>query len=235
MKATGAGYGAASLSRSARRSSSARETSLSARSAARGVGLGGAGGLAGAVEQVGVGGVERGVVRPACRCPQQRLEDRQARVRPGGAADRDGAVDLHHRRGRLARELAVEPAICCVVGVGGGPGVRVDARDRRLELVGPGAAPAQRVLEQRLALADAAAIPAGAVLLVERHELTVLVHAGRAPRVVQQHQRQQPRHLGIVGHQAVQQPARGGSPRRTARSRTSRSPPEAAQPSLKIR
>ena len=78
-------------------------------------------------------------------------------------------------------------------------------RDRRLQLVEPGSAPAHRILEQTLALADPPAIPQRAVLIVEQHELAVFVDACGTARVVQQHQREQARDLGVVGHQAVQQ------------------------------
>ena len=79
--------------------------------------------------------------------------------------------------------------------------------DRRLQLVRAAPPLLQRGVEHRQALADCAAVPARAVLLLEQHQRAVGADAGRAPRIVQQHQREQAARLGLVGHQRDQQPA----------------------------
>ena len=57
----------------------------------------------------------------------------------------------------------------------------------------------------REALADPLLIPERPVLGVERDVPAARIHAGGAPRVVEQHQGQQPPHLGVIGHQPAQQ------------------------------
>ena len=62
---------------------------------------------------------------------------------------------------------------------------------------GPDALRGQRRAHQRRAFVDERAIPARAILLVEQDELAVGRGARLAARLVQQHQRQQPLHLGF--------------------------------------
>ena len=56
-----------------------------------------------------------------------------------------------------------------------------------------------------MALGDQLAVPAAAVLLVQRHQLAA-GDPDRAARLGEQHQRQQPGDLGDVGQQAAQDP-----------------------------
>ena len=79
-------------------------------------------------------------------------------------------------------------------------------RDRGLEHVRAAAAQRQRPLEQRAPLVDLRGVPQRAVLILEQDELAAGNRA-LAARVVQQHQREQPEHLGLVGHQRRQHPA----------------------------
>ena len=73
--------------------------------------------------------------------------------------------------------------------------------DRGLELVRPGPAQADRALEHPEALVDAGPVPERAVLVVEEHELPVRADARRAAGVLEEHEREQPEHLGLVGHE----------------------------------
>ena len=73
-------------------------------------------------------------------------------------------------------------------------------RDRGLQDVRPAAAQGERTVEHRLALGDLRPVPERAVLVGEQHELAV-AEARLAAGVVQQHQREQGLHLGLVGHQ----------------------------------
>ena len=79
--------------------------------------------------------------------------------------------------------------------------------DRRLQLVRPAPAPAQRRLQDRQALGDLVALPAAPVLLLERDQRAAGVDPGRAAGVMQQHQGEQALGLRLVGQQLHQQPA----------------------------
>ncbi len=92
-------------------------------------------------------------------------------------------------------------------------GRRVQGRDRRLQLVGARSAPAPDAVDQLGSLADQVAVPAGAVLFVQRHQPAVVADAGRAPRLGEQHQRQQAGRLGVVGHHVAEH---SGQPDRLA-------------------
>ena len=80
-------------------------------------------------------------------------------------------------------------------------------RDRRLELVGPGPARRERALEHAQAGTDPPLVPARAVLLVEGDVVPARVDARRAAGVVEEHQREQPEHLSVVGHQPAEEEA----------------------------
>ena len=68
---------------------------------------------------------------------------------------------------------------------------------------GPSFVPRQRVEDQRAARGDVRAVPTHAVLVGERDERTVGAGAGAAARVGEQHQREQPGHLAVVGERAL--------------------------------
>ena len=79
----------------------------------------------------------------------------------------------------------------------------VEGRDRRLELVRPG--PAGRSARSTSARPSSIArVPARAVLVVEQHEVAAVADPRVAPGVVEQHQREQPGRLGLVGEQRQQ-------------------------------
>ncbi|MNE65843.1 hypothetical protein D3C80_1613600 [compost metagenome] len=70
-------------------------------------------------------------------------------------------------------------------------------RDGRLQAIGPESPHTQRVLDQRAAFSDQPGVPQRTVLLVEHNQLAARRSPGRAPRLVQQHQRQQAHHLRL--------------------------------------
>ena len=76
--------------------------------------------------------------------------------------------------------------------------------DGRLQLVRADLAPGQHGAEELGSLGDLRAIPLLPVLLGQRYQGPVRQRAGRPPRVGQQHQRQQARHLAVVRQQPVQ-------------------------------
>ena len=75
----------------------------------------------------------------------------------------------------------------------------VDGGDRGLHLVFAHTALPQGLRDQRHPLGDEAAIPEGAVLVAERNQLAIGPGAGQATGVGEQHQGEQPRHLGVLG------------------------------------
>ena len=77
--------------------------------------------------------------------------------------------------------------------------------DRRLQLVRPG--PPQRLgaLEHPQPLVDLARVPEAAILVGEEDELAVGREPRVAPRVLQQHQRQQPERLRLVRHEHAEE------------------------------
>jgi hypothetical protein len=129
--------------------------------------------------------------------------------RGGRALDlghRDGPVEGHHRARGHGQELVVEGDDLPPVGVGQGRRVAVDGVDGGLELVGAGLVAAQAAPDDGLALGDAVAVPAAAVLVAQRDEVAALVGAGGPAGVDQQHEGEQPHHLGLVGHELGQEP-----------------------------
>ena len=169
--------------------------------------------IARAAEQLGMRRVQR-LVAGERRVVEERGEHIQPRRRPVRPAHRDGAVDLHHRRRREPPQLAVELGDPRPVGL-----ARRSARPCAARRSPPraGKAPARRraIARSRAVrpLPDPPRVPQRAVLVVERHVAAVAVDARAAPRVMQQHQREQAEHLRVVGHQGRQQP---GQPDRLA-------------------
>ena len=115
-------------------------------------------------------------------------------------------VELHDR-GRLdALESLIEPDDLVPIGRLGIGGLRMNRRDRRLKRIGPEAARRKRTLDERQAFVDLVAIPEATILIVEQHDLAVGCRARRAPRFMQQHQREQAHRFGL-GQQVDEQPA----------------------------
>jgi hypothetical protein len=81
----------------------------------------------------------------------------------------------------------------------------VERRDRSLKLIHPGATQSQRALEHPPPFAGLRPVPPRPVLIREQDELAAL-GTRLAPRVVEDHQREQPTHLRLVGHEDSEQP-----------------------------
>ena len=99
---------------------------------------------------------------------------------------------------------------------------RVHGGDGGLEPVRAGRADALRPGQLGLALGDAAAVPAGPVLVLQQDQLALGAEAGAAAAVLQQHEGEQAR--GPRARRGAAPPAagRGGCPRRTARGGSGR-------------
>ena len=152
--------------------------------------------------------VERAVAR-------ERVDQVQPLRRAVRHRHRDRLVQRHHRAGLDAAELGVEQRDLAPVGRAGPRRLRVDRGDRRLERVRARRPPQrERAVDERQRLADHRAVPALAILLLEQHEVAVRADPRLAPRVVEEHQREQPGRLRLVGQQQVDDP---GEPDRLRR------------------
>ena len=129
--------------------------------------------------------------------PVDPVDQHEARLGPVRHRDGHGAVQLDHGRRRQLAEPLVERRNLRPVGLR----LQVERRDRGLELVRPGTAQRQRPVEHGATLLDPLGVPQRAILVVEQHELARGVEPRSPARVVQQHQREQAEHLGLVGHQ----------------------------------
>ena len=102
----------------------------------------------------------------------------------------------------MPRQLVVtgsdQPPVAAVLGV--------QPSDLGLQEVGPVAAQTPGALERGATGLDLGAVPQCAILLGEQHELAV-AQSRIAARVVQEHQRQQAEHLGLVRHQLAERDA----------------------------
>ena len=76
--------------------------------------------------------------------------------------------------------------------------------DRGLQCIRPGQPRGERALDEREPALDLLPIPARAVLLGEQHHLPLRRRARLAPRVVQQHEREQPVGLAPLGGAAAE-------------------------------
>jgi hypothetical protein len=129
-------------------------------------------------------------------------------VQPGAGAARHGHRDsmvqcCYRVTGDLQQQL-VQGNDLRPVRVGRRGRFVVDRSDGCLQLVGPGRSLVQSAGQQRHAFADECGVPLGAVLLGHRDRFPGWAGACRAAGVGEQHQRQQPGHLGVAGQQPVQ-------------------------------
>jgi hypothetical protein len=87
------------------------------------------------------------------------------------------------------------------IGRGGALRLIVQRRDGRLNLKWADRPSRQRATQQRLALRNGRAIPAGSILFVQRNQLATRAGARVATRVGVQHEREQACHLGLIGQE----------------------------------
>ena len=126
-------------------------------------------------------------------------QGRESGRRPVGLADRDGPVERHDRAPGEPQQIVVPADDLHPVGLLGARRVGVQGGDGGLGLELPEPVATQRRLQDGDALGDQRGVPAGAVLLGQGDQAAVPPGPRRSPGVVQQHQRQQPRGLLVVG------------------------------------
>ena len=111
---------------------------------------------------------------------RQAVEQFEPGVRAFGHRHCDGPVELHNGRRLPPRELAVERGDLRPIRVLRPDCLRVEGRDRGLELVWPRPPQRERAVEQRCAALGQVAVPERAVLLLEQDEVSVRIRAGAA-------------------------------------------------------
>jgi hypothetical protein len=139
--------------------------------------------------------------------PVEAIDPGQALLRAARHRQGHRRVELDHGARLLVQQAGVERRDLLPVGGLRMPGLGVERGDRRLQLVRPAATPAERRLQGRQALGDRVALPAPAVLLLERHERAGGIDPGGPPRIVQEHQGEQALRFRLLGQQLDQQPA----------------------------
>ena len=205
--------------RASRRNS--RSVSFSVRAIAASYAARASSGRPSRAEQVGADGVEQVVA-----VERQAVDERERRRRPLDLGDRDRAVERDDRRRREREQLVVELHDLRASRSSAAVGASLcTALIAACSWYGPGLVAPQAPPHERLSLGDELAVPAAAVLVGEPHQIALRASCARgAARLDEQHQREQPSDLRLVGHQLDAAGGRGGSPRRRGRSRTRRSP-----------
>ena len=131
------------------------------------------------------------------------LEADAGAVHHGGG---DGLAEPHHRALRDLHEHAIEGEDLRPVGGVRARGLVVHGRDGGLDLIRTDNSARQRRAHEGHALLDLGSIPERAILLIERDELPVRSRSRGAPRIGEQHQRQEAAHLRHVGERAPEEP-----------------------------
>ena len=101
------------------------------------------------------------------------IHQREAALDPVRHRDRDGPVELDHRRWMHACEHPVQGGNLPPIRVGGGGRLCVDRRDRRLQRIRTrrAASGAQRGFDDGRALVDLRVVPPRPVLILEQHDV----------------------------------------------------------------
>jgi hypothetical protein len=145
------------------------------------------------------------------------VEDLQPLDRPAHHRDRDRAVEGDDGSRCHVLEDVVQREDPRPIGRVGARRLVVQRRDRGLDPVRADRR-SRRALEHRARLGDQRGIPPRAVLIGEGYRETVRVRPRSAPRLGEEHQTEQPRHLGFVGDQLVEQPRQPDRLRRQVRA-----------------
>jgi hypothetical protein len=129
----------------------------------------------------------------------ERCQGSEAGPRTLSLTHGDRPVQAGHRVVGEADHFVVPLDDLRPVGLLGRPRVGVERGDGGLGLVLAEAIAGERRLQYVHALGDQPGVPQAAVLFGQGHQPVLGVGPGRAPCVVQQHEREQARHLLVVG------------------------------------
>src|SRR3954447_17405897 len=162
----------------------------------------GALGIARALVQVAADGVQA-VVAGEPRIGVQRLKQLQPLLRSLHHRGGDRAVERLHRVVGHPLQQAVQGENLRPVRILRARRLVVHGGDGGLELVCAHRPSRERGRDERDPLRDQPLVPEPAVLLVEGDQLAAGTGAGGAARVGEQHQREQPRDLAVVGEEGV--------------------------------
>ena len=135
----------------------------------------------------------------------QCAEHRETRSRSVDHRDGDRPIERHDGAGRDLLEHVVQGEDLRPVRLVIARRFVVDRGDRRLELIRPDRCPAEGVADDPDALLDLRPVPQGAVLFGEGDQGAVRGGPRRAPGIGQQHERQQPGDLAVLGQESSEQ------------------------------
>ena len=133
------------------------------------------------------------------------IDERQARGGTVAHRHRHRAVQFDHRGRLKLRKQIIQADDLRPVGCGAAGRLRMHRRNRRLQAIRTRPALRQRAHDERNTLGDLLAVPAPPILLVQKDQFARGRAARRAPRFMQQHQREQAHRLGL-GQKFDQQP-----------------------------
>src|SRR5215510_4755326 len=117
----------------------------------------------------------------------ERVNERERALRSLHHRYRHSPVQRHDGRGIEALEMIVEANDLGPVRIFGPRRLTVHGRDRRLQREWTNPA-AKRLFDQWRRLGDLLLIPSAAILLLQEDEISSLIEAGVAPRIVKQHE-----------------------------------------------
>jgi hypothetical protein len=121
-----------------------------------------------------------------------------ARGRTVRHGEGNGPVQLDHGRRLDGEQVVVELHDVAPVRRGIVDGHRVRGRDGGLDVIGGDGAPRSRAVEMAKSPADQLLVPGAAVLLGEEQNISRLVHARGQTACLQQHEREEGMHRGLI-------------------------------------
>jgi len=139
------------------------------------------------------------------------VHEGERRIRSLDFGHGDGAIERHDRTRRAGQQLVVQLEDLPPVRGARLGRIAMHGIDRGLDLVRAGLVANEALPDDHLAFGDQVVIPTAAVLIGEPHQVTVGGGAGGAPRLDEQHQREQHHHLRFGRYQLGQEPSEADS------------------------
>src|SRR5262245_16684948 len=148
-------------------------------------------------KHIGASEVKRRVVFQ-CAAAVDVLEQRKALDWAYREGDGNGPIQLDDGRALVVQELFVQDGNLPPIRVRGRRCLGMNRRNRTLNLIGTWPPHPKGTLDVPNALVDLRAVPLVPILILEKHQIAFVADARLAPRVVEQHERQQADGLGLV-------------------------------------